>query len=490
MTKPDACSGGREVTTGPSEHEEIQSVAQPVEPPPEPTRTPSSRRERIRGTQTGAAKPVSHDPGAELEMRVARLEFAEGALTRLRVPVKAEDADAGRNVLTDIDVLAVDVDTRLRFSRSCLECKSGKGQSGEPDRLLWLAGFRQLLRLQRAVLVRTTVSRRGRALARRLDLQTLDDSTLRTREAAHSWLPKEFAHIGGPACYASETRTDTQLKGLNHIDSSLVTFLRYDALLANPHAIVSAVDALGNAVARQAILPEPTGTVLAGHALLGILLAALQDAGQLDMLPTEILQQRLERALTVGHPDDDYMLRVLDRADALVGHALDRVHDAYMGSGKVRQEVDVPSLRAIVVTPPAYITSYIDLVERLRVNPVVSRQLLQTAELVCFDALVGDRAWQAAAFDHLFTAEHRGLLLAVLRTLKAVAGDAVANPLRRIAELPFNRASPSLPDRHEPPVLDESGDLPYSDSTARDEPGSIRPTPDDDPPMLPFDQTR
>ncbi len=65
-------------------------------------------------------------------------------LVRLRVPVLTDAADPGRNVLTDIDVLTLDVDSRLRLTRSALECKSGKGQSGEPSTLAWLAGFRQL----------------------------------------------------------------------------------------------------------------------------------------------------------------------------------------------------------------------------------------------------------------------------------------------------------------------------------------------------------
>jgi hypothetical protein len=89
-----------------------------------------------------ARTQVAGDPGADLERRVARLEFAEGAFTRLRVPVKVA-ADPGRDTLTDLDVLAVDIDNRLRISRSILECKTTKGQAKEPDRLLWLAGMQR-----------------------------------------------------------------------------------------------------------------------------------------------------------------------------------------------------------------------------------------------------------------------------------------------------------------------------------------------------------
>ena len=38
---------------------------------------------------------------------------------------------------------------------------------------------------------------------------------------------------------------------------------------------------------------------------------------------------------------------------------------------------------------------WVDFVQRLRVNPLVARDLLQTAELLCFDALVGGKGWRA-----------------------------------------------------------------------------------------------
>jgi hypothetical protein len=408
---------------------------------------PARRTRGRRSAGSGAAN--QNDPGAELELRVARLEFAEGALARLRVPVRAEDADPGRSILTDIDVLAIDVDQRLRISRSSLECKSGKGESGEMDRLLWLSGFRQLLQLDRAVLVRPTVTRRGRALARRLNLHVLDLMTLERREAAHAWLPANFAHIGGTACISAEARTDVQLRGLTGIGAELVAFLRHHALLAEPYSLLGALDSLGRSVRRQGVLPEPAGIVISGHALVCLLLAALQDASHLDMVPTSILHQRHERALTVGSPDDDHILQILDRADALIRYNVDRVHKAYSASGIARQDVTVPGLREVIESPPRYLEHYVDLVERLRATPTVSHDLLQTAELVCFDALLGDHAWREPAFDHLFTAEHRGLLLSALQTLTAIVGDAVTHHLGSIVELRFDRASPPVPDRHQ-----------------------------------------
>ena len=82
----------------------------------------------------------SPEKGSELERRVGRVEFAQGALVRLRWPVFSPGASADRRILTDVDVMAIDYDARLRHSISIYECKSIRGAKGEPDRLMWLVG--------------------------------------------------------------------------------------------------------------------------------------------------------------------------------------------------------------------------------------------------------------------------------------------------------------------------------------------------------------
>lgn len=401
----------------------------------------SSRR-----TRPDTASGGSANDGADLERRVARLEFAEGALSRCRVPVFV-DAESGRNILTDLDVLSLDFDNRLRLSRSTLECKSGRGQSGEGDRLLWLSGLRTLLDIDRAVLIRQTITQRGRALAAALGLQILDIPTLSQRELAHAWLPDRFAHIDGPACSAAEARADVQLRGLGHVPSSLVAFLRHQSLLSPSDRSLIALVALRRAIEDGGVLPIPTRSVLAGHALQSLALAALEDAATLDTSPAPHLQRRIELALTVGSPDDDHVLSVLGRADQVMGRVLSGVHQAYIDQGASRVDVPAPSLRQLVASPPAWVERYLDLVNRLRANPAIGRQLPQTIELACFDALLGDTAYQAASFDYLFTTEHRSLLLACVRMLDHIAGEQLADALAPIIALDYSRSAPTLPDR-------------------------------------------
>lgn len=413
---------------------------------PAQTKRPARGSGKAGGQQPRRSEQVQADPGADLERRVGRTEFNDGALVRLRVPIRV-DADSGRDVLTDIDVLAIDVDGRLRLSRSIVECKSGRGQAGEPDRLLWLSGLQRFLGFERAVLVRQTVSRRGRGLARDLGLRTLDVETLAGREKAHAWLPERFAHIDGPECSAAERRSDTQLKALGHISSELVAFLRYDALRAEPHRVLRAIASLGRAAEAGGVLPNPTRLVLAGHALVALIAAALADAGRLDEISAEELLDRTRRALVTGDPDDDQVLQLLSRADEVVRYSVERVHAAYKEAGAKRPDVTVPSLKDAVTKPPDWVPRYVDFVEKLRANPAVSRQMLQTTELAVFEALVGGNAHESPAFDHLFTQEHRYMLNVAHRCLADIAGAGIGDAVAAALDLDFGRGASPRADR-------------------------------------------
>jgi hypothetical protein len=425
---------------------------EPLPNPEKPSKKAGPRKGKERRpagkTRRQSSRPTAETvgSGADLERRVGRIEFAEGALVRLRVPVRA-DEDPGRDVLTDIDVLSLDVDSRLRLHRSVLECKSGQGQAGEPALLFELAGFRTFVGAERAVLVRLSASRRGMALARKLGVHLLDGATLAAREQAHAWIPDAFGHLDGEACRAAEVRTDTQFRAFGEMPASLISFLRHDALLAESHRVLGALVAVDSAVQSMGVLPDPAGVILAGHALTALIVAALQDAAQAETLPNAELRKRLELAITTGNPDDEHILEVLEQADELFRHHVEQIHRGYVDQGAPRINFDLPSLRALVAEPPPWIERYMDLVTRLRGNPAIARDLGQTTELACFEALVGGTAWKASAFDHLFTPEHRNLLLVAVGMLREVSGAQVADRLATLASLPFDRHAPSLPDR-------------------------------------------
>jgi hypothetical protein len=222
-------------------------------------------------------------------------------------------------------------------------------------------------------------------------------------------------------------------------------------MLATSFRVLSGLTALATACRRQGVLPSPAGRVLASHALIALVAAAIRDAGQLDSVPEAELRSRLALGLTVGSPHDTHILDVLSDADALLRDVVEEVHNAYSSTGAKRAEVEVPSLRSLVAEPPTdLLDHYLALVKRLRSNPTIARDLLQTAELACFDALVGDDSWLAPAFDHLFTSEHGNLLAVAHQALANICGPAIADALEPLSRISFDRSAPTVPDRTAP----------------------------------------
>lgn len=394
------------------------------------------------------------DPGADLERRVGRLEFAAGALVRLRVPLRI-NAEAGRDVLTDLDVVAIDTDRRLRISRSILECKSGQGQAKEPDRLLWLAGLRDYVGVPRAVLARNTITERGRAMARRLRIETTDIQQIGAREVAVAWLPSAFAHVGGYECGLAERAADDQVKSIGYLPSSTVQFLKHEALFSSSAAILRSLSGLRENLDREAALPAPLDIVLAGHSLIAILLAATSDAQSLDYSSRSALELRIQRAVTVGEGN---VLQVLIQADAYIEHVIQEIHGGYERAGIARVDTPVEGLRQIVEQPPTWIARYLDFVDALRANVSVASDLAQTAELSVFEGLVGGQAHLYTAFDHLFTPEHRQMLRLAVLALEEIAGPLVTAGLRDLAaKAVFDRIPEVVLDRRGAPKASTRG---------------------------------
>lgn len=117
------------------------------------------------------------------------------------------------------------------------------------------------------------------------------------------------------------------------------------------------------------------------------------------------------------------------------------------GDDHERHSMSIPSLKSLVSEAPRWVPRYIDFLEAMRANPVVARDLPQTAELACFDALLGDKNYLAPSFDHLFTPEHRQMLRVAVRTLREIAGAVVADRLAGLSSINFERTAPALPDR-------------------------------------------
>jgi hypothetical protein len=278
-------------------------------------------------------------------------------------------------------------------------------------------------------------------------LETFDVVTLERREQEHAWLPKEFGHLGGLGYAKLEKRALGQLKALGEFPPPLVSFLWSGSLLSTGHQILGGLLTLGSTVKQMAVVPDPAGLLVASHALLALVLAAIRAGARLDEIPTSELRRLVEVGLQTGNPNDVQVLRTLELADALLRTQVESLHAAYVEAGAQRLPFEVESARDAVAQVPPWVDRFIDLAERFRANGATARELPQTLELACFDALCGDGHWKANAFSHLFTQEHRQLLGVALTTFAAIVGDELTDRVRSVLDLPFDRSAPVLPDR-------------------------------------------
>lgn len=383
--------------------------------------------------------------GAALERRVARLEFAEGAVVGIRYPVREPDSDQA-HAITDLDVVAVDIDDRLRTTLSIFECKSVRGQKAEADRLFALAGLKRYVGSDRGVLVRETATARGRAIARRLGLELVDEHQLAHREQGHIWVPDAFGPVAGPRSQAVHAEVTKTLKSIGDFPFALLDYLRYDALVDQPFRTLGALVRLAEYRTTGTVLPRAAEGTVVSHALVALALASIRTAGRLDSLGVDHARKLIENGVMSGNPHDDSLLRIASLADALMRNQLDQLHREYSEAGAKRIVFEPPSMRETIAATVPWLDRFMDLAVRMRARSSIARDVPQLAQLVCFDALMGDQNWKAPAFAHLFTIEHRQLLNMTVELLREILGSDLA-VLDKIHQIEFTNLDPERGDR-------------------------------------------
>jgi hypothetical protein len=406
----------------------------------------------------GESVATGSNRGEELERRFARVEFADGALVRLRYPVTQEIARRRRQI-TDIDVLSLDFDARLRPTLGIAECKSARGLSGEQDRLLWLRGLQVLTGAQRATLVRESVSARGREVARALHVDLINQDQVRRREQTIDYYPDTFGMVDGAAFRSSMKEAEAQLAKIGDFSSGLFAYLKDGAILSSPHQALGGILTLSDITVHGTVLPDPLATITAGYAFIAFVIAAMRAGGQLDLVGPDGVGDDIELGLGTGNPHDRQLIMIAEMADRLLREELSSVHRAYRHAGAPAIERQVPSVRDAIAETPAWLDRFLDLAERLRRRTPVARQLPQTLDLAIFDALLGGNAWQAKAFDALFGREHQQLLKIALDSfVRAV--PALSSQLVPLLELPFTR---TVTGALTTPQAPQQGTLPLPD---------------------------
>lgn len=131
------------------------------------------------------SKPPAPDPGEVLEARVAQVWFWEGAFVRRGIDLQ-QHFHPDPLLVTDLDLLAIEIDPTLGFHRTIGEAKSGTSKSAPKplDRVIWLRGLMEVTGASAAELTSDLVpSARVRQLAEGLRVQAQSTKDLERREA-------------------------------------------------------------------------------------------------------------------------------------------------------------------------------------------------------------------------------------------------------------------------------------------------------------------
>lgn len=131
------------------------------------------------------SKAAAVNPGKALEARVAQVWFWEGAFARRGIDLQRH-FHPDPLLVTDLDLLAIEIDTTLRFRRTIGESKTGVSKSAAKplDRVIWLRGLMEVTSAQTAELTSELVpSNRVRQLGESLSVYAQSTRDLEKREA-------------------------------------------------------------------------------------------------------------------------------------------------------------------------------------------------------------------------------------------------------------------------------------------------------------------
>lgn len=169
----------------------------------------------LNSVTNGGFAPAKMTPGDELEVRLARMYFWKGAYARRGVNLQRHFHPEPL-VVTDLDLLAIEITSQLSLMKTIGEAKSGTGRNAPKplDRAIWIAGLKQLVGASSGVLVTATKSSpRVRETARALGITSFTVDDLERWESLH--LPKTLADVGsqGLGAFASDNTARTMAKG-------------------------------------------------------------------------------------------------------------------------------------------------------------------------------------------------------------------------------------------------------------------------------------
>ena len=423
---------------------------------------------RTRAGQSGRGR--TPDAGELLEARVAQLWFWEGFYSRSAVDLTRHFHPDPLQV-TDLDLLAFDINPQLSLRKYIGEVKGGTGKSAPKplDRIIWLRGLRELVEAESGELTTAIVpSERIREVARTLGLvaQSVKDFERREQESVAS-LDDCGAHG------ASALTLRMHVHDICRADPELERaygFLRSGVWFLEPFtAVKQVIDILRRTTRRwDARVQDEESIALRWILAEGVSVLTLNVtaiSGLSLTLEKPRFSQLVNDRLAEGMIPKPQMRRLSESIDKYV--------NGILSAANAPADVRTNAIGAFLPEAPEWAELLAEVTWRMSRSAIQARSLPRQIDLLVHERIartreVPEQAAQRVGLERQDTARLRNLLAAFLRGCDAspdVVNDALTS------------AVPSRPpvrdDQAAAPIQPLSPELPSMDSdvTAELEPG-------------------
>lgn len=349
---------------------------------------PKSTGRQYPPKRIGGQQPPRMTPGDELEVRLARMYYWKGAYTRRGVNLQRHFHPEPL-LVTDLDLLAIEVTSQLSLAKTIGEAKSGTAKSAPKplDRAIWIAGLKQLVgATSGVVLTATKASPQVRATARSLGVTCFTVDELQRWENTH--LVSELADVGahGPGAYAADDIARRMAKGEPALER-MYWFLKSEVwFLDSWHATKRLLGGIrelqhhwtpdiddGQAAALRWMYAEAISILT----LQLVELVGIYQTSDLRMWPSQVQDHLAEGAIPARN-----QRALSDAFDKYLAHVL--------GELKAPSAVQVETMGAFYPTPPEWTDALIELLTRLESFDGL-RELPRQTDLVLSERLVRRR---------------------------------------------------------------------------------------------------
>lgn len=355
---------------------------------PTPARTPRRTEPNEAASEVSIFGSEPINPGDDLEIRLARMQFFRGAYARRGVNLERHFHPEPL-LVTDLDLLSFDITARLTLSKTIGEAKSGTGRNAPKplDRAIWIAGLKQLVGADGGIVITALrPSARVRDTVRSLGVTAMSIDELDRWEQTHLAEGLEDVGAQGPGAFMADARTRKTVKGEPKLER-IYWFLRsevwfLDAWQATKR-LIGALDDLrrywtpeiddGQAAALRWMYAE-TLSVLS---LQLVALVGRYQASDHREWPSYASDRLAEGAIPTNN-----QRALADAFDKYLAHIL--------GELKAPATMSVETMGAFHPTPPAWGDGIIELITRLEPFAGLAELPRQT-DLVISERLVRRR---------------------------------------------------------------------------------------------------